>query len=66
MTQFEGVAVSPGSLSTASFSVFAAVTFALLGFSISGTFGFEFELLSAFIFVFSSTLLLRWVQGAAT
>ena len=57
--------MSPRSLNEASSIVFVAVTFALLGFCISGTFGFGFELLSAFIFVFSSTLLLQWVQGVA-
>ena len=43
MAQFEGVAVSPGSHSKASSSLFVAVTFALLGFCMSGTFGFAMQ-----------------------
>ena len=55
--------MSPESLSEASSSVFLAVTFALLGFCISGTLGltcsmfYIFTLLSAFIAcVFSAVL----------
>ena len=43
MEQFWVVAVSPGSFSEASSYVFVAVTFALLGFCISGTFGFAMQ-----------------------
>ena len=43
MTQFYGVAVSPESLTEASSSVFVALAFALLGFCISGTFGFAMQ-----------------------
>ena len=61
MAQFYREAVSPGRLSEASSSIFVAVTFSLLGFCTSGTFGFAhivcFTYLhySAFIFVFCST-----------
>ena len=43
MGQFYGVAVSPGSHSKVSSSVFVAVTFALLGFCIFGAFGFALQ-----------------------
>ena len=43
MAHFQGVAVSPRSLSEASSVVFVAFTFALLGFCISGIFGFAMQ-----------------------
>ena len=43
MALFQGVAMSPENLSEASSSVFVAVTFALLRFCISGTFGFAMQ-----------------------
>lgn len=54
MVQFQEIAVSPGSFSEASSSVFVAVTFALLGFCISGTLGFAYEhyLFSAVLFCY--------------
>ena len=60
--------MSPGSLNEASI-VFVAVTFALLGFCISDTFGFAMQyVLHIYIilhlFVFSSTFLLQCVLGA--
>ena len=43
MVQFYGVAVSPGSVSEASSIVFGAFKLAMLGFCISGTFGFAMQ-----------------------
>ena len=61
--------MSPGSLNEVSSVVFVALTFALLGFCISGIFGFAMQCIfhnlhySRFIFVFSSTFLLQCVLG---
>ena len=61
--------MSPGSLNEVSSVVFVALTFALLGFYISGIFGFAVQCIfhnlhySRFIFVFSSTFLLQCVLG---
>ena len=64
----QGVSMSPGSLSESFSSIFVAVTFVLLGFCISGTFGFVMRCvlhiyMSAFVFVFIGTFLLQCILG---
>ena len=64
MVQFQGVAVSPGSLSEASSVVFVAFTFALLCYIwFCHAVCFTYLHYSGFIFVFSRTFLLQCVLG---